>query len=70
MRYVATRGFEYPTSLAVRNQIRQNGPLSSWEGVETHNVSSGESVNPPEDLLESWLHRGLIKKAVTNATQK
>jgi len=61
-KYRALRGFEYPKSLAIRNRIRKGEEIPLDERGETQNVLPGKMVTPPEDLLGSWLRRGLVEE--------
>lgn len=58
--YRATRGFEYPESLAIRNRLRQGENLSQDERGDMVYARKGHLISPPSDLKDSWLKRGLI----------
>ena len=62
MAYKALRGFEYPKSLAIRNRLRSGVHVPWEERGEMVSVRPGAAVQAPSDLLESWLHRGLIEE--------
>ena len=63
MKYIAVRTFEYPSSLEVRDKIRKGEEV---EDRKMTRVVAGAAVIPPDDLLKSWVQRGLIN----DATQK
>lgn len=65
--YVATKGFNYPKDLVVRDAIRSwhnnnRGQTYDQDRGEQVEVTAGSViVDPPVDLLESWLVANLVK---------
>jgi hypothetical protein len=68
MTYITTKSFNYPKDLVVRNAIRlwhrspkNDGTPYSRDRGEQVEVAAGSTImDPPIDLLESWLQAGLI----------
>lgn len=74
--WYATRNFEYPKSLAVRNQIRTGTNVPFEDRGELVEVAADSQViEIPNDLREGWIKRGLIvevkvEEESTNDTER
>ena len=60
--YRCLRGFSYPTLRSIRDRIRDGDHMPLEERGEWQRYVQGDKItNPPDDLIESWLKRGLVE---------
>ncbi len=59
--YRCLRGFSYPASRSIRDRIRGGDHMPVEERGEWRKYAEGDRIaNPPSDLIDGWLRRGLI----------
>jgi hypothetical protein len=62
--YRCVKGFSYPVSLIIRDRIRAGDHMPISERGEWRRYTPGDKIiNPPSDLIESWLRRGSVELA-------
>ena len=62
--YRCLRGFSYPASKSIRDRIRAGDHMPLEERGEWQRYAAGDRItNPPSDLIEGWLQRGLVEAA-------
>lgn len=60
--YRCLRGFSYPTSRSVRDRIAAGDHMPLEERGDWQRYAQGDRItNPPSDLIEGWLQRGLVE---------